>query len=67
MAREFPSLPEQRETIHDLIIQMHRSGLSPPEMKILEETEAMEALLARSNDSSGLLNITSWENIYEYY
>ena len=25
--------------------------------KILEETEAMEALLARSNDSSGLLNI----------
>ena len=36
-------LRDWRETIHDLILIMHRTGLSPPEVQILEKLEAEEA------------------------
>ena len=56
MEREFPSLPELRQTIHDLIIQSHCSGLSPPEEEMLEKMEAQEASGTRSNDCSGFVS-----------
>ena len=41
-ASEIPSLPDQRQTIHNLTLQKHATGLSPPEECILEEQEAQE-------------------------
>lgn len=45
-------LPDQRQMIHDLILQKRATGLSPPEQKVLEQLEAEELLLSetRSND-----------------
>ncbi len=45
-------LPDQRQMIHDLILQKRATGLSPPEQKALEQLEAEELLLSetRSND-----------------
>ena len=39
-ANEIPSLPDQRQAIHDLTLQKHATGLSPPDEDILEKTEA---------------------------
>ena len=41
--KELQLLPDKRQLIHNLIIQMHRSGLSPPECIILDQLEAEEA------------------------
>ena len=41
--KELQPLYEQRQLIHDLIIRMHRSGLSPPEEQLLSVMEAKEA------------------------
>ncbi len=38
----FPPLPDQRQLIHDLILQMHKSGLSPPEEELVLLMEAQE-------------------------
>jgi len=39
---ELPPLPDQRQLIHDLILQMHKTGLSPPEEEIVLLMEAQE-------------------------
>ena len=36
-------LHEQRQIIHDLTLLKHATGLSPPEMEMLEQLEADEA------------------------
>jgi len=35
-------LPDQRQIIHNLIMVMHKTGLSPPEECILDHFEAQE-------------------------
>lgn len=40
---------DQRQLIHDLTQTKH-SGLSPPELELLEKLEAMELLNSRSNE-----------------
>lgn len=37
------SLHEQRQLIHDLTLLKHATGLSPPQMEMLEQLEAEEA------------------------
>ncbi len=41
-ASELLLLPELRQQIHDLTLQRHASGLSPPEQLILEKYESQE-------------------------
>ena len=40
---------DQRQMIHDLTLTKH-SGLSPPELELLDELEAKELLDTRSNE-----------------
>ena len=40
---ELLALHEKRRIIHDLTLLKHATGLSPPEMEMLEQTEAVEA------------------------
>ena len=42
MKRELVPLPDLRHEIHDLTVQKHSSGLSPPEEEILERLEVQE-------------------------
>ena len=39
---EIPSLPDQRQTIHNLTLQKHATGLSPPEEEMVLMMEAQE-------------------------
>ncbi len=39
---EYLLLPDQRQMIHDLIVEMHKTGLSPPEECVLNHLEAQE-------------------------
>lgn len=39
---QLPQLPDLRETIHDLIIRHHTTGLSPPEEDALTRLESCE-------------------------
>ena len=53
-AKDLTLLPEQRQIIHDLILQKHATGLSPPEQEILLILESQElALPVQSEDCSG--------------
>ena len=47
---EFPLLPEIRQQIHDLTLQKHASGLSPPEQEILSKLEGKENYLPEQSD-----------------
>ena len=48
---ELPSLPDQRQTIHDLTLRKHASGLSPPEEDILVHVEVTEEHSIESQSS----------------
>lgn len=47
---EFRSQHDWRQIIHELILQVHLSGLPPPEEEILEKIEAEEASCTRSDE-----------------
>lgn len=51
-----PPFQDQRQQIHDLTLQKH-TGLSPPELEVLEHLEANELLDARSIECSGIFLI----------
>ena len=42
---EILPLPDERNIIHNFVIQKHQTGLSPPEEKILLELEGREVVL----------------------
>ena len=48
-------LPDQRQIIHDLTLQKHASGLSPPEEEILARLEATEGYGLEPRSSEQLL------------